>query len=227
MIKLIIFDYDGVIADSFPLRYAIFKRICPALGKRCPPTMEGLKGIWGDHAGETLKRLGCSPDEIARGTNRFKEELDRAAVPLFAGIQQVLETLAQSHVLVLLTANKESRIKTHLKDNDLEKYFTKIVGNETLFTAEFKIKKEEKIVALLKEMRANPHETLFIADRDIDRRDARQAGIPDGHIILTDYGYGHTKRQLWRIDTPEHILRVIREIETEPSRRTQQNGREQ
>ncbi len=210
--KAIIFDYDGVIADSFPMRHEIFQQICPLLGKTCPSTQQGLKAVWGDNAAETLKRMGCAPEEVTRGLEIFTQELERKTPPLFPHIVEVIEQLSREYTLFVLTANKESRIRQQLEEAGIAKYFAAIIGNESLFTADYQAKKDAKIIALLKQIGAEPRSVLFIADRDIDRRDALAAGIPDTHIILTDYGYGHTKKQPWPVERAEDLLTAVESI---------------
>ena len=43
MIKLIIFDYDGVIVDSFVNVHLVYKIICKKLGKQYPEDFKDFK----------------------------------------------------------------------------------------------------------------------------------------------------------------------------------------
>ena len=60
MVKWIIFDYDGVIVDSFPIVYEIYKMMCLKLNKEFPKDIEGFKKVYDHTSSGCYNHLGFS-----------------------------------------------------------------------------------------------------------------------------------------------------------------------
>ncbi len=59
MIKLIFFDYDGVIVDSFPTIYNVYRVMVRELGiKKFPDTLEEFCQIYGRNYRKCYENLG-------------------------------------------------------------------------------------------------------------------------------------------------------------------------
>ena len=63
MIKLIIFDYDGVIVDSFLNVHKVYQIACQKLGKQCPSNLDEFRKIYGHNSIEAKKNLGFNKEE--------------------------------------------------------------------------------------------------------------------------------------------------------------------
>ena len=86
MVKLIIFDYAGVIVDSFPNVHAVYQIICNKLGRSCSENLEDFKKVYGHSSSGYYSQLGFSEEERIKGNVIFKEEIlkkDRRGVGCF------------------------------------------------------------------------------------------------------------------------------------------------
>jgi len=86
MIKLIIFDYDGVIVDSFKTVYEVYKIICQKLGVKKPKNIEVFRNIYGYNLIECQENLGIAPANFKKAGKIFEEEVVKKNPKLFNGM---------------------------------------------------------------------------------------------------------------------------------------------
>ena len=103
MIKAIIFDYDGVILDSFHSLHEVYKIMCKELGKKCPEDIEEFKKLYGYTSKELKKNLGISEgDEDMKSNIIYNREIIKKDHSLFEGMREVINKLKESHKLILI-----------------------------------------------------------------------------------------------------------------------------
>ena len=185
MIKLILFDYDGVIVDSFRTVYEVYQVMCQKLGKRIP-SFEEFKILYTGSYWELYKKLGITADETEQASRIFGEEILKKEPPLFDGIREVLQELSQKYVLVVISATYTSEVMQKLKKFDLLSYFKDVKGQEN---ASHKMRKVEAIREMMKKYGVTEEETLFIGDRGVDYEVGIEAGL--SNILLVEYGWGY------------------------------------
>ena len=206
--KLVIFDFDGTLADSYPWAVGIandladkhrFKRIDDR-------EREMLRGY---SAGQILKYLGVrwwKMPFIAKDV-RSAMARDIDLIPLFDGVDQLFQVLAsQGVVLALVSSNSEKNIRHVLGAQNcaLVKYFECGVA---LFG------KAPKINKLLKRSKIAPSETILIGDEIRDGQAARKAGIAFGAVA-----WGYTRADALRAQAPTALFTAMRDIANEISR---------
>lgn len=187
MIKLIIFDYDGVIVNSFPEVHKIYLKMCAELGKNCPKTLEEFRKVYGYNSSDCYQQLGFTDKDIQEGNKIYKKEIGNATSPPFEGIKEVLEKLIQEYKLIVISSGYREDIEQKLNSFNLLKYFLKVFGRESI-----KIKRFEKIEAIkeaLNKYKVSPDETLLIGDRNVDFVEGTKAGL--NKILLVNYGWGY------------------------------------
>jgi phosphoglycolate phosphatase len=211
MIKLIIFDYDGVIVDSFPNVYEVYKIICDRLGKQYPERIEDFRKIYGNTSSECYENLGFSEEEKIRANLIFKEEILKKEPTVFEGIADVLELLHKKHKLALLSSTYRNEVEQKLKKFGLLPFFDFIVARENHHTERFS--KAEPIKKIISDLALEPEEVLLIGDRNIDFIEGSAAGLKN--ILLVDYGWGYDRkeipnyRQKILIEKPKDLLKAI------------------
>ena len=213
LIKLIIFDYDGVIVDSFSGTYEAYKVIGKKLNKKIPETLEAFRKIYGYTYHECYENLGIIPSEYEKAEAIYKEETLKQEPKLFDGIKEVLKELKHYYTLVLVSANYNQVIKKQLEKYGLSNIFDVILGKGS--TIELPVQKMGKFIKLMKQYKATQEETVMIGDREVDYNHAQEAGIK--HKIIVEYGWGYNKEKLkeWKQKVIVHKpLDLIKAIET-------------
>lgn len=202
---LIVFDFDGTLADSWLRAVAIFKRIGPGLGlkpfedeaaARAMPTRQFLKAI-----GVTFWKL----PKLMRAFHAAAAE-DAADLKLFSGWPPVLAELAgRGHALGILSSNSESNIRATLKANGVESAFAFVVGYPKLFG---KAKALRKIIRQRKMDRAN---VLYVGDEVRDIEAAKKAKVA---VAACAWGFHATELLLlsapnWILTTPHDLFDLL------------------
>jgi len=211
MEKTIIFDYDGVLVDSFPNLHKIYKRMCEVLEKTCPEDIEDFRKIYGHDYRECYQNLGIKEEEYEIAGRVYKEELKKYHPNLFEGIREVLKILEKSYKLILLSANYNKEVTDDAKFHNIDKYFHKILGKEPHHEY---FSKEGAINDLVESGEIDREDTLFLGDREIDYEEAKKAGIPEKNIILVNYGWGFDPAKIGHevriVSSPEEIITSIK-----------------
>ncbi len=201
--KVIIFDFDGVIIDSCEHVYELTKRNFPGM------SYEGHKQLFsGNIHREVEKRSPVVYDEV-ENDRWLKEEYypKKLTLPIFEGIGEVIQTLAKKHTLVINSSGREPGIRDFLEKHNLSQFFQEIYGKEVSKD------KTEKFRMILDKYQIGPEETLLITDTLGDVLEARVCGIKS---LAVTYGYHNREHYepmasevIGFADTPADILKLI------------------
>ncbi|MGD8448999.1 MAG: HAD-IA family hydrolase [Desulfobacterales bacterium] len=203
MIKYLIFDFDGTIADTFQ----IVERSGLELAQKY--------GLHIDAA--EAKRIGLKKAllkdkfpmwKVPRAMQDLKAAINqgiREEVQLFPGMKPVLEQLARSYSLGILSSNSKENIECFLNKNSVQELFSFIYSDSSLFGKEIVLKR------LGKKQRLSLREMLYIGDEDRDIHAARKLKIP---IIAVSWGYNikdllAAKKPDYLVEQPEELLRIL------------------
>jgi HAD superfamily hydrolase (TIGR01509 family) len=129
----VIFDFDGVIADSEPLQYAAYSRVLRDFGVSVTREEYGREWIATGRGSEyAVKRfnLPLTPDEVKRRKNPIYHELLRAEVKLMPGAPEALQRLAPRFPIALATNSSEADACFVLDRFDLRGYFSALITRE-------------------------------------------------------------------------------------------------
>lgn len=180
---LVIFDFDGTLADSFPF----FMEAQHALAQR-----HGFKAIPEDRIDE-MRRLDTRELMREFGLSKWKLPVVaadfirtmRAAppVPLFPGVAEALRHLREGGSrLAILTSNSADNVRRVL-DAELMEAIELIDGGAHL------LGKHRRIARMLKKAKADASHAIYIGDQVSDGEAARRVGVAFGAV---GWGYAHT-----------------------------------
>lgn len=188
MTKLIIFDLDGVIADSTKLVSEYFLKIYPTL------TVESSTALLNGNFHEELEKfkLTNKPIEETEEEKKIRQETyskEKAKVSLYAGIRELLEELKRAGcVLTINTSATEVNCTPLLENSKIKDLF------DFLGTAEVSKSKVEKFKIIEDKFKIPRENSIFITDTLGDLREAATAGIK---TIAVTWG-AHTKETFTR-----------------------------
>jgi HAD superfamily hydrolase (TIGR01509 family) len=178
MLKAVIFDLDGVVADSHPIHEAAWKTLLVEQGLDSPtlnldflyaghPRREILRHYLGLIETSEMERLGRRKDELyALAANKLKAK---------PGIPRVLSELNQAGILcALATSAGRARTNESLKQLGITKDFSVIVTGEDVIAA-----KPEPDIFLLaaKKLGVTEKESVVVEDSVAGVVAARAAGM--------------------------------------------------
>ena len=207
MIKAIIFDYDGVIADSFPGVFEVYRKVCAHFKISCPENIEDFRIIYGYKFTECLKNLGIGENNFDEAFSIYGEEINKMEYGVFDNILDVIKELKKEYKLYLISSSHSKEVLPKIEKFKLANFFEKIYCG-----ADQKRSKSELFQAFLVEYDYLPNEVISLGDRAIDYDSSRKAGLPEENIILVNYGWGLDKSRIGNskvAENPQLILTLI------------------
>lgn len=202
MIKVIIFDFDGTIADTLPfaVNTAIELNRELKLVTKDKINIEKFRTMPSD---EFYGSLGISNFKLFLYSIKFLKRLNKniESLETFKGIQEVLKELRESGVILgVVTSNTKSAVKKFIKDDGLE-YFNFIKQSPFLFG------KARLLKEVVKKYKVKPNEIIYIGDetRDIDA--ARKANVKSGVVT-----WGYNAENILEARNPDFVFRKPSDI---------------
>ncbi|MBD2700383.1 HAD-IA family hydrolase [Spirosoma sp. BT702] len=179
--KLIIFDFDGTLADSFPY----FLRTINTLAEtyNFPKiNLEDVDRLRGLDARQMMKRAKLPAWKIPLIARSFIQLMARdiAQIQLFDGIAELLKKLANQGVkLAIVSSNSEENIRRVLGPENAS-LITYYGCGTSLFS------KRHKFRRAMTRNRVKPQETLCVGDEVRDIEAAQEAAVDFGAVA---WGY--------------------------------------
>lgn len=176
MIKLIMFDFDGVIDNNYELSFELTKR------KFLDITREEHKRQYDGNIHierEKLKDRDTGFDFLKSLSDTRKDR------KIEEKIKQTLQNLSKEFTLGIVSSCHEYGIRDYLLNNEIHDLFSFLYGFETHKLKTHKFKK------VLEELNLKNEECVFITDTLGDILEAREVGIK---TIAVDYGYHGRER---------------------------------
>ena len=200
MMKLILFDFDGTIADSleaivnitntFSERYK-FRKI----------TLDKIEDLRNKSFTQVFKDVGLkfvkAPFLIRRVKKEFEHEIDN--IKIYPGIKPVLKELSKTYKLGILTNNTKKNVESFLLKNDLEMF--SLIYDAGFFSKARKLKRISRIEKIPLD------KIIYVGDEIRDIKACKKAGV---QIIAVTWGF-NSKRRL-KIEKPDYMVDNAKDI---------------
>ena len=201
---LVIFDFDGVIADAFEQVWNMFQEFFARHHFTKVPTKTAFRNLFFSNFYEATEALGFDICHTPKLQQEMKELLHERYNPSpFAGMKEAIEHLAQNYDLAIESSNYYEPVMRFLKKQGSEKAFTLVVGADEEVS---KTKRLKKCIEKLK-----PNNVLFVTDTVGDIKEAKAVGIP---VIAVTWGYQSypqlkKEQPLALVRTPQDLVQTI------------------
>ena len=183
--RFVIFDFDGVVADSYPFFLEIFSELAKLHNfKNIPEEM--IPECRKKSAREMMKIVGLPSWKLPFVAKDFIKYMQRDVNKInpFLGIEDVFETLNRSGiVLSIVSSNSMPNIKKIIGDKGFGK-LNSVECGVSIFGKAARLKKAMKSSGF------KPSESIYIGDQLEDLHAARKAGCAFGVVA---WGYGVTE----------------------------------
>ncbi|MFZ4774091.1 MAG: HAD-IA family hydrolase [Terrimicrobiaceae bacterium] len=194
--RLLLFDFDGTIADTFQCGVEILNLMAPEFGYR-PLESADVPMARDMRTRELMKFLGIATTRMAKISKRGKEELNKRmdeVQPLAGMVELIRQLHRDGYRLGILTSNSEENVMAFLKKFDLELF-------EFVCTSSKLMGKGSIIRKILKKCTLKPREVLLVGDEVRDIEAAQETGI---HIAAVTWGYNSLK--VISACAPDHVI---------------------
>lgn len=196
MIKTVIFDFDGTIADTFLTIIKLFNKKAKEFGMEKVESEE-IEKLQNLELKSLLQKFSKHLLKLPYIAKTIRQDLKTniKSIKIFPGIRQVIHKLKQKNFrLGIVSSNSQENIQKFLQIHKLE-VFDFIYSEKNIFG------KGKKLAALLKKFNLNKEEVIYIGDevRDIDA--CRENGIK---IISVTWGFN--KKEILKDNNPDYII---------------------
>ncbi len=176
MIKIIVFDFDGVLVDSNQLKreawFSLFppkinqvaEKVLPEIGERS--RFEILQRIF-EETGELQENIASLVNLYAE---KYNEKVQRGILDkgLLPEVLETIKLLAGHYRLYLNSGTPESALKESADNLKISQFFQGIYGKPAA--------KEENLQKIISREKASAKEVLFVGDGEEDYQAARKFG---------------------------------------------------
>ncbi len=195
MKKAIIFDFDGVIQDTFRISYEVSKKI---IGEAL--TEESFRDIF---SGNVFQDARLTREVGQKISELYNKELE--FLTLDKEVKKNLEKLAKQYPLFIISSNQEKTLNTYFQNNNCTHIFQEILGAETHQS------KVAKFRHLFEKYQLKAEDCVFVTDTLGDILEAKEVGVK---VIAVDFGF-HKRDRLEKgepfkiVSSFEEILEII------------------
>ena len=177
----VVFDLDGTLVHSAPDLCAAANRMLRDLGHP-PLDLDTVVGFIGQGVEALVRRclrhVGHNPRDLPRAMSLFHAHYAQDLTTLtrpYAGVRPMLERLSAAGLALGLCTNKpEKPARALCRELDLERFFSIILGGDTL-----PVRKPDPapLRHVIAELRSTLPRTLYVGDSETDYLTARRAGV--------------------------------------------------
>lgn len=202
MKNVLIFDYDGVLVDSFDIFSHHFISACKEENLDEIANKDDFLDLFDNNMYESMFDRGLTKDKIIKIVYKLKEGLlkDQDKMDLFPGIKKVVRELSKSekNKLIIVTSSETNVVKRFLKMHDIDD-FDAVIGSDKEAS---KVKKIEKIKSEFKGSKF-----YYIGDTKGDIVEGKNAGVK---TVGVTWGW-HGKNRL-KVETPEYLINEPKQL---------------
>lgn len=210
-VKVIIFDFDGTLADTLDTIAGITNRLAGEFGYK-PTTKEEVETLKNFSSRQVIKQSRVSIFKLPFLIRKVKKQLslEIAKIPEFSGLKEAIyDVKNQGLALGILTSNSADNVRCFLEANSLIDCFEFIQSGAALFG------KSQVIKRLMRAKGLQPEEVIYVGDETRDIEAAKKSNIK---VIAVSWGFN--SRQVlekyspdFLIDSPGELIDVIRSLQ--------------
>lgn len=207
--KVIIFDFDGTIADTVDALVSIANRLAIEFGyvQITPDQLTHLRNL---SSREIIKYSGISLFKIPFLVKKVKAELKdkiQELQPITGMKESLIELKDYGYQLGIITSNSKDNVTAFLTINELDNLFNFIYSGVTIFG------KTTIINNVLKQKQLKPETVIYVGDETRDIEASKKANIK---VIAVTWGFNSPEilakqNPNFVIHHPSELLQVIQD----------------
>ncbi|MCL1990765.1 MAG: pyrophosphatase PpaX [Defluviitaleaceae bacterium] len=206
MIKAILFDFDGTLADTNPLIIRTFTETFAAILPHLKVTQDEILTCIGPTLEQTgEKYLPENPDQFVSYYRMLNVKYHDDMIDIYPGIQEMLAVLQEKGLtLVIVSSKKRDFVIRGLKKLALFHFFDAIVAGDDVTNPK---PHSEPIDQVLAHYGLLPTECLMVGDNSHDIECARAAGVKSIAVGWAVKGVDYLKQF-----NPDYLINDAMEI---------------
>jgi phosphoglycolate phosphatase len=208
---LILFDFDGVLADTLGDLLQFGQEVCDELGAKHTATKDDLNSLeimsFATY-GQQLEVPEHLVDEfVRRCLVKFGEK--KSPPEIFDTLDEVVRELSANNVIGVITGNSSKNVRAFLDEHGISECIRAIYGVDSPGS------KAEKILLAQSQFAARGEAAFMVGDAASDIHSAKEAGVKS---IAVSWGHQSAEALIrakpdYLVDSPEALLEVINKFE--------------
>jgi phosphoglycolate phosphatase-like HAD superfamily hydrolase len=197
MTDILIFDFDGVLADTLQPMLTYAGQVCQELGYPCEPTQADLEALERMEFSEFGRQLGIPEEKIGTFVTRNFELFHnhQELLAITPRLKPILIELSAKTTLAIVTGNSTKVVGKFLKTYGLKDKF------RIMLCAEDQGNRVDKINKIQDLLSSQCGEVYMIGDAVSDIRSACKAGVKSVAVA-----WGHQSQQKLAAEHPDYLV---------------------
>ena len=199
MLKALVFDFDGTLADTFQ---AVVDSVNDVQERYKFDRIDDPEPLRGKNWFEILRHELRIPLHRLPGFYRRVKRRAHArflTAELFPELTDLLQALSRQFDVIILTSNHEKIVRSVLEENSIE--VDEIIADVPLF------RKASALANLLKRRGLRTHELFYIGDEVRDIKACKKANIP---VCAVTWGFN--SKEILRKSEPDYLIETPAEL---------------
>ncbi len=202
--KLLLFDFDGVLVDSLDVYEKTVTDCLKVIGQPLSRGREEFLELFEDNFYASLAAKGIDMEKFMTASLDILAAVNYAEMKPFDAVRPVLRELKKNHPLVVISSNDTPTIREALRLYDFEGIFDEVLGSD------FMLSKKDKILHVIQKYAVGLHDIYYIGDTTGDIKEGAQAGVK---TVGVTWGW-HSKDLMaaaapdYLFDNPEDLLKL-------------------
>lgn len=204
----VIFDFDGVLVDSFAVVCQMVKEAFAEIGMNIDDNT--YRSFYFQNVKEGEKEFVADGKKFLDLQRLIRQKFPHAykRVPLFPFTEKLIRKLGVLAKLGIVSSTPAELIEKKLAEKNLGQYFFEVI------TAGADLTKKEKLMSLSEELGTHSDKTFFVSDTVGDIREGNNLGLITAAVT---WGF-HDRSTLTKaapdflVDNPEDLIKCIKSI---------------
>ena len=185
--RLVIFDFDGTIADTSEGILDSHKHVLKVMNHVVPGDEDLKKLIGGNLLNIYTDKFGFEPSDARNAVNIYRNRYSTVGLHkavLYHGVTELLKHLKEKNITIAVATLKAEKFAvTMLEEMHVREYFDYICGMDDMDS----LTKVELVQKCMKLSQCPKEQTVLVGDSENDEIGAKNAGVD---FIGVTYGFG-------------------------------------
>jgi phosphoglycolate phosphatase len=200
---LILFDFDGVLADTLGHLLQFGQEVCDELGVKHVATKDDLNSLEVMSFATYGRQLEVPENLVNEFVSRCLVKFGEKKSPpgIFTGLDEVVKKLSENHIVGIITGNSSQNVKAFLVEHGLDGHVRAIFGVDSPGS------KAEKISLAQIQFTAEGESVFMVGDSVSDIHAAKKASVKSIAV-----SWGHQRAETLMRAKPDYVVHSTQKL---------------